>query len=62
MEYNEDGQVIGTTSTEYQYTNNLKVGDTPQTSYVGGLTLKPIDGLECGLYRWYDNHYFWIGS
>ena len=59
MEYNEDGQVIGTTSTEYQYAlNNLKVGDMPQTSYVGGLTLKPIDGLRVqGLYRWYDNHY-----
>ena len=59
MEYNEDGQVIGTTSTEYQYAlNNLKVGDMPQTSYVGGLTLKPINGLRVqGLYRWYDNHY-----
>ena len=59
MEYNEDGQVIGTTSTEYQYAlNNLKVGDMPQTSYVGGLTLKPVDGLRVqGLYRWYDNHY-----
>ena len=59
MEYNEDGQVIGTTSTEYRYAlNKLKVGDMPQTSYVGGLTLKPIDGLRVqGLYKWYDNHY-----
>ena len=59
METNDDGQIIGTTSTEYLYAlNNLKVGDMPQTSYVGGLTLKPIKGLSVqGLYRWYDNHY-----
>jgi iron complex outermembrane receptor protein len=59
MEYNDDNQIIGQTSTEYEYAlNNLKVGDMPQTSYVGGLTLKPIDGLSVqGLYRWYDNHY-----
>ena len=32
MEYNEEGQIIGQTSTEYQYAlNNLKVGDIPQT-------------------------------
>ena len=59
MEYNEDGQIIGQTSTEYEYAlNNLKIGDMPQTSYVGGLTVKPIDGLRIqGLYKWYDNHY-----
>ena len=59
MEYNEEGQIIGQTSTEYEYAlNNLKVGDMPQTSYVGGLTLKPIDGLRIqGLYKYYDNHY-----
>jgi hypothetical protein len=59
MEYNDDNQIIGQTSTEYEYAlNNLKVGDMPQTSYVGGLTLKPIEGLSVqGLYRWYDNHY-----
>ena len=59
MEYNDDNQVIGQTSTEYQYAlSNLKVGDMPQTSYVGGLTLKPIEGLRVqGLYKWYDNHY-----
>ena len=59
MEYNDDNQIIGQTSTEYRYAlNNLKVGDMPQTSYVGGLTLKPIDGLRIqGLYKWYDNHY-----
>ena len=59
MEYNDDNQIIGQTSTEYEYAlNNLKVGDMPQTAYVGGLTLKPIEGLSVqGLYRWYDNHY-----
>ena len=59
MEYNDDGQIIGQTSTEYEYAlNNLKVGDMPQTAYVGGLTLKPIKGLSLqGLYRWYDDHY-----
>ena len=59
MEYNDDNQIIGQTSTEYEYAlNNLKVGDMPQTAYVGGLTVKPIDGLRVqGLYRWYDNHY-----
>ena len=59
LEYNEENQVIGQTSTEYEYAlNNLKVGDMPQTAYVGGLTIKPIDGLRIqGLYRWYDNHY-----
>ena len=59
MEYNENNEIIGQTSTEYEYAlNNLKVGDMPQTSYVGGLTVKPIKGLSVqGLYRWYDNHY-----
>ena len=59
MEYNEDGQIIGQTTTEYEYAlDGLKVGDMPQTAYVGGLTLKPIEGLRIqGLYKWYDNHY-----
>ena len=59
MEYNDDNQIIGQTSTEYEYAlNNLKVGDMPQTSYVGGLTIKPIKGLSVqGLYKYYDNHY-----
>jgi hypothetical protein len=59
MEYNDDNQIIGQTSTEYEYAlNNLKVGDMPQTAYVGGLTVKPIEGLSVqGLYKWYDNHY-----
>ena len=59
MEYNEDGQVVGQMTTEYEYAlNGLMVGDMPQTAYVGGLTIKPIDGLSVqGLYRMYDNHY-----
>ncbi len=59
MEYNDDNQIIGQTSTEYEYAlNGLMIGDMPQTSYVGGLTLKPIDGLRVqGLYKWYDNHF-----
>ena len=59
LEYNDDNQVIGQTSTEYEYAlNNLKVGDMPQTAYVGGLTIKPIKGLSVqGLYKYYDNHY-----
>ena len=59
MEYNEDNQIIGQTSTEYEYAlNNLKVGDMPQTAYVGGLTLKPIAGLNIqGLLKVYDDNY-----
>ena len=59
MEYNDENQIIGQTSTEYRYgLDKLKVGDMPQTSYVGGLTIKPIKGLSVqGLYRYYDNHY-----
>ena len=59
MEYNEDNQIIGQTSTEYEYAlNNLKVGDMPQTAYVGGLTLKPIKGLNIqGLLKVYDDNY-----
>ena len=59
MEYNDDGQIIGQTSTEYEYAlDGLMVGDMPQTAYVGGLTIKPVDGLRVqGLYKWYDNHY-----
>ena len=34
------------------------VGDQPQTAYVGGLTLKPLKGLNIqGLYRMYDDNY-----
>ena len=59
QEYNEDGQIIGQMTTEYVYAlNNLKVGDMPQTAYVGGLTLKPIAGLNIqGLLKVYDDNY-----
>ena len=59
QEYNDDNQIIGQTSEEYQYAlNNLMVGDMPQKSYVGGLTVKPVKGLRVqGLYRYYTDHY-----
>ena len=59
MEYNEEGQVVGQMTTEYTYAlDKLKVGDMPQTAYVGGLTLKPIKGLSIqGLYRMYADNY-----
>ena len=59
MEYNDDGQVIGQTSTDYTYAlDGLMVGDMPQTAYVGGLTLKPIAGLNVqGLFRMYEDNY-----
>tara|TARA_B100000686_G_scaffold353986_1_gene462007 strand:- start:11365 stop:14094 length:2730 start_codon:yes stop_codon:yes gene_type:complete len=59
QEFNEDGQVIGMTSTDYSYAlKGLMVGDMPQTAYVGGLTVKPMAGLSIqGLYRMYDDNY-----
>ena len=59
MEYNDDGQVIGQTSTDYTYAlDGLMVGDMPQTAYVGGLTFKPITGLNVqGLFRMYEDNY-----
>ncbi len=59
MEYNEEGQVVGQMTTEYEYAlDGLMVGDMPQTAYIGGFTVKPIEGLSVqGLYRMYDNHY-----
>ena len=59
MEYNEEGQVVGQMTTEYTYAlDGLMVGDMPQTAYVGGLTVKPIKGLNIqGLYRMYDDNY-----
>jgi len=59
MEYNDDNQVIGQTTTQYEYAlNGLMVGDQPQTAYVGGLTLKPFEGLSIqGLYKMYDDNY-----
>ena len=59
QEYNDDNQIIGQMTTEYTYAlNDLKVGDMPQTAYVGGLTLKPIKGLNIqGLLKFYDDNY-----
>ena len=59
MEYNDDNQVIGQTTTQYEYAlGGLMVGDQPQTAYVGGLTIKPIKGLSIqGLYNVYDDNY-----
>ena len=59
QEYNDDGQIIGQMTTEYVYAlDKLKVGDMPQTAYVGGLTLKPIKGLNIqGLLKFYDDNY-----
>ena len=58
-EYNSEGQVIGLTTTEYQYAlDGLYVGDMPQTSYIFGLTLKPLKGLRLqALYKTYDKNY-----
>ena len=57
MEYNDDNQVVGQTTTQYEYAlDGLMVGDQPQTAYVGGLTLKPLEGLSIqGLYKMYDD-------
>tara|TARA_R100001377_G_scaffold35878_2_gene19917 strand:+ start:364 stop:1356 length:993 start_codon:yes stop_codon:yes gene_type:complete len=59
MQYNEEGQIVGTMTTEYEYAlDGLMVGDMPQTAYVGGLTIKPIKGLNLqGLFRMYDDNY-----
>jgi len=58
-EYNEEGQVVGLTTTEYQYAlDGLYVGDMPQTSYILGVTLKPLKGLRLqALYKTYDKNY-----
>ena len=59
MMYDENGNVTGTTSTEYNYAlDGLMVGDMPQTAYIGGLTIKPIAGLSIqGLYKMYDKNF-----
>ena len=59
QEFNDNGEVIGMKTTDYAYAlNNLWVGDMPQTAYVGGLTLKPIKGLQMqALYKMYDDNY-----
>jgi hypothetical protein len=58
-EYNSDGQAIGYTTTEYAYAlDGLYVGDMPQTSYVLGVTLKPVKGLMVqALHKTYDKNY-----
>ena len=58
-EFNEQGQVIGQTTTPYSYAlDGLYVGDMPQTSYVLGLTLKPMKGLRLQVVnKTYDNNY-----
>ena len=58
-EYNSEGQVVGFTSTEYAYAlDGLYVGDMPQTSYVLGVTLKPVKGLMVqAIHKTYDKNY-----
>ena len=58
-EYDENDNVVGLTSTNYQYAvDDLFVGDMPQTSYAVGATLTPISGLQLQvLYNQYDNNY-----
>ena len=57
--FNENGQVIGQTTTKYDYAlNGLSVGDMPQTAYVVGATLTPISGLKAQvLFNMYKNNY-----
>ena len=58
-EFNEQGQVIGQTTTQYNYAlDGLMVGDQPQTGYIMGVTLTPISGLRAQiLYNIYDKNY-----
>ena len=58
-EYNENNEVIGLKTTEYSYAlDGLYVGDMPHTSYIIGLTLKPVKGLRLqALYKTYDKNY-----
>ena len=59
QEFNDDNQVIGVQTTEYSYAlDGLWVGDMPQTSYILGVTLKPIKGLRLqALYKTYDRNF-----
>ena len=59
QEYNDENQVIGVTTTDYSYAlDGLYVGDMPQTSYIFGLTLKPVKGMRLqALYKTYDKNY-----
>ena len=58
-DFNDEGQVIGQTSTEYAYAlSDLFVGDMPQTSYALGATITPIPGLSIqALFNMYDKNY-----
>jgi len=58
-EYNDEGQVIGQTSTEYNYAlKDLYVGDMPQTSLAFGTTLTPTEGFTIqALFNYYNNNY-----
>jgi outer membrane cobalamin receptor len=58
-EFNEDGQVIGQTTTPYSYAlDGLFVGDMPQTSYALVGTVTPISGLKLqAVYNQYDDNY-----
>ena len=58
-EFNEEGQVIGQTTTTYDYAlDGLMVGDMPQTAYAFGVTLTPISGLRANVsYSMYDDNY-----
>lgn len=58
-EFNDQGQVIGQTTTTYDYAlDGLFVGDMPQTAYVLGVTLTPISGFKAQIiYNMYQNNY-----
>jgi len=58
-EFNEEGQVIGQTTTPYTYAlDGLMVGDMPQTAYALAATVTPISGLRMSaVYNQYDNNY-----
>ena len=58
-QYNDENQVIGYQTTEYSYAlDGLYVGDMPQTSYIFGLTVKPVKGLRLqALYKTYDRNF-----
>ena len=58
-EFNEEGQVIGQTTTPYTYAlDGLMVGDMPQTAYALAATVTPISGLKLqAVYNQYDNNY-----
>ncbi len=58
-EFNEQGQVIGQTTTPYTYAlDGLFVGDQPQTGFVFKTTVDPIAGLKLqAVYRSYSENY-----